>query len=124
MSTGCWVHSCVAVLDIGHQFQLKGRHVCCRERAENRAHLIVVEKSTLQHWTREVAAYAPHLKTVILDGPAQARAEIIKQDIYADSPAGSHHPGALLPAEIKVARQAGGCKLSCRLLADLAVQAV
>ncbi|KAH8826323.1 P-loop containing nucleoside triphosphate hydrolase protein [Flagelloscypha sp. PMI_526] len=46
-------------------------------------HLIVVPKSTLQNWAREVARWAPDFKAVLLTGNKEERAEIIATQILS-----------------------------------------
>ncbi|KAK4684402.1 hypothetical protein P7C73_g5775, partial [Tremellales sp. Uapishka_1] len=44
-------------------------------------HLIVVPKSTLDNWSREVAKWVPGFKTVVLQGTKEERAELIASRI-------------------------------------------
>lgn len=45
----------------------------------DKCHLVVCPTSLVYNWQEEVSTYAPHLKTVIVQGPPEIRQELIKQ---------------------------------------------
>lgn len=63
------------------------------EEAPGRPHLVVAPLSTLSHWERELAAWAPDLNVVTLHGNPKARDAIVLREFFGEGTATAGRKG-------------------------------